>query len=693
MREYLKKTGLFLAFFACCTSAMQAQSAINIPDPHFLSKLIALGVDIDNNGQITDYEANVYQGVAFFTPGEPDAAPRYDYTLDIHGTTGAADNISDLTGIEYFTSILVINCSHNNLTTLNLLAIGTGHPLKGIDCSFNQITSLDLRNLLNLSVLDCSNNNLNQLNIIGADMLFNLNATSNPNLTCIPVGDQVAADYYNMVGMSDWFLDSTTYFAVNCGNTAGTPPQAPVALSQSFCQGKTVADLVATGSNLQWYAASTGGLALANSTVLTSGTYYVSQTINSVESTRTMVSVTITTTPALAYNTNVKKSQIEKRIDEEYSIKLLDEMWILSGFSPIFEEFQNKVATFSELRRKLEKEDERQKGKQEIVKELAEGIIPLSPNVPDKISMKEMIKDEFCKVCGREAKVGTDAYNFMVNKLNELLESQLPKDKQITKKLFANNYFKELEQKSNNLEYNQSDNNDLLNTIEEDLRFNKKRKEEAKDVQESIDLEEDNKKKLLAQNDGLTEDQLQNAYQNIRNWYESKNHADREIVLLEKDELELEKQISTLQESYNNLAKNSVASIYSKINTAFDKIKIAFKNAKERNTQDFLITLEQKANDYLEKLNFDGFFGIIRIIKNTDGSARVVLQDKNNTFIENPNQALKTTMYMSLLFAVSDLTGLKRENDYPLIFDAPTSSFSPQKESDFFSIISNINKQ
>ena len=48
---------------------------------------------------------------------------------------------------------------------------------------------------------------------------------------------------------------------------------------------------------------------------------------------------------------------------------------------------------------------------------------------------------------------------------------------------------------------------------------------------------------------------------------------------------------------------------------------------------------------------------------------------------------------MSVLFAVSELTAIKRENDYPLIFDAPTSSFAPQKESDFFNVISDINKQ
>ena len=48
---------------------------------------------------------------------------------------------------------------------------------------------------------------------------------------------------------------------------------------------------------------------------------------------------------------------------------------------------------------------------------------------------------------------------------------------------------------------------------------------------------------------------------------------------------------------------------------------------------------------------------------------------------------------MSVLFAISELTTIKRENDYPLIFDAPTSSFAPQKERDFFEVISKVNKQ
>lgn len=124
-----------------------------------------------------------------------------------------------------------------------------------------------------------------------------------------------------------------------------------------------------------------------------------------------------------------KKDNLESLINEEYTTKLLDEMWILCGFSPIFKEFQEKVNAFSKDKRRLEDEDKRQKGKEEAFKEIstsfASGILPLSIYIPDENTMTEMIEDEICKVCGREAKNGTEAYNFMVNKLNELIKSQL----------------------------------------------------------------------------------------------------------------------------------------------------------------------------------------------------------------------------------------------------------------------------
>lgn len=394
---------------------------------------------------------------------------------------------------------------------------------------------------------------------------------------------------------------------------------------------------------------------------------------------------------------NEKKSKVEEHINENYTIKLLDDMWILCGFSQFFKEYQEKVNVFSKEKRQLEDEDKKQKGKQEAYREIGksikDGFIPLSIYIPDENTMKEMIEEEVCKICGREAKQGTDAYNFMVDKLNELFKSQQPKDKKEEIPLFPNNYAKELEQKSISLGYTQEEFNNQITKIKEVIEFNEARKADVKRIQESIDIEEENKKKLLSQNDTFTEEQLQNAYENIKNWFDYRNEAEKQIIILEKEEKEITNELADVQKDYDNLAKTSVASTYSKVHTVFSKIQNAFKYAKEKNTRDFLSLLEEKSNQYLGKLNIEGFYGIIRIIKTPDGLARIVLQDRNDVFVASPNQALKTTMYMSVLFAVSELTTIKRENDYPLIFDAPTSSFASQKESDFFNVIASIKKQ
>ena len=63
----------------------------------------------------------------------------------------------------------------------------------------------------------------------------------------------------------------------------------PVALSQTFCGPRTVADLVATGNELKWYTE--GGSPLSAETALTTKTYYVTQTKNDCESGRVAVGV------------------------------------------------------------------------------------------------------------------------------------------------------------------------------------------------------------------------------------------------------------------------------------------------------------------------------------------------------------------------------------------------------------------
>jgi serine protease inhibitor len=78
--------------------------------------------------------------------------------------------------------------------------------------------------------------------------------------------------------------------------TVNTTPTPTGTASQTFCAtpAPTVADLTATGTGVQWYAAATGGTALATTTALVNATtYYATQTLNACEST-TRLAVTVT---------------------------------------------------------------------------------------------------------------------------------------------------------------------------------------------------------------------------------------------------------------------------------------------------------------------------------------------------------------------------------------------------------------
>jgi uncharacterized protein (TIGR02145 family) len=88
---------------------------------------------------------------------------------------------------------------------------------------------------------------------------------------------------------TEYWVDVTTngvtcreYVTINV-----TAPAAPTGdAEQTFCTSSTVADLTATGENIQWYDAATGGNVLDSTTALTDGQMvYASQTVNGCEST------------------------------------------------------------------------------------------------------------------------------------------------------------------------------------------------------------------------------------------------------------------------------------------------------------------------------------------------------------------------------------------------------------------------
>ena len=105
-------------------------------------------------------------------------------------------NISDLTGIEAFDSLLTLFCYSNQFSDLNL---SNNLALFELDCSFN--FQLD-----NLNVKNGNNHNFNWFD-----------ATENQNLSCIEVDDSTWSA--NNWTVTNGNIDLQHYFSNNCSGT------------------------------------------------------------------------------------------------------------------------------------------------------------------------------------------------------------------------------------------------------------------------------------------------------------------------------------------------------------------------------------------------------------------------------------------------------------------------------------------
>ena len=121
---------------------------------------------------------------------------------------------------------------------------------------------------------------------------------ANPSTYTWSTGDTTETISVTPTETTEYWVDVTTnvvtcreYVTINV--TAPAAPTGP--LTQSFCDAATVADLAATGDNIQWYDAAVGGSLLASTSSLTNGQMvYASQTIDGCESTdRLEVTVSI----------------------------------------------------------------------------------------------------------------------------------------------------------------------------------------------------------------------------------------------------------------------------------------------------------------------------------------------------------------------------------------------------------------
>lgn len=392
---------------------------------------------------------------------------------------------------------------------------------------------------------------------------------------------------------------------------------------------------------------------------------------------------------------------------QNFNVNLLDRYWILAPFGPILEEFRKKASAFSKEKRTLQDtfiaQKAKEEGRNEILDEissLANGASRLPWYLPDQDTMQEMIDDEVCKVCGRPAPKGTEAYEFMVSKLNEFrkhLEAKKKSEEAKSKEeeLFVNRYIEQMHNLSISLGGSKAqDISELTETIFGKLELLETFKRELTKAEDKLQEAMDDKARLLIQVEGVTEEQLDLDFHNLKGFFEQKGKAEKKLVELREELRQALEDKQIIEDKYDSLNPgSSMAKVYQKVHIILRNIANAFKESKELNLTRFLAEIQDRANDYLARLNTQDFHGIIKVVRTSQDTTEIRLLSANGRAITDPSGSQLTTMYMSVLFAISDLTSDKREEDYPLIFDAPTSSFGGMKESGFYNIIDSIEKQ
>jgi len=140
---------------------------VNIPDQNFKNYLLTIPqLKTPGLPEITVAKAQAYTG----------------------GINCGNKSISDLTGIEAFVNLTILNCSANNIATLDLSA---NVALQELNCYFNGISNLNISNCTALKRLNCDSNQLTNLDVSNNTALEYLSCYNN-QLTSLDVSNNLS---------------------------------------------------------------------------------------------------------------------------------------------------------------------------------------------------------------------------------------------------------------------------------------------------------------------------------------------------------------------------------------------------------------------------------------------------------------------------------------------------------------------
>ena len=175
-------------------------------------------------------EWEVTGGIVYLTEANKKAIEAVT-SLNIEGK-----NLTDISGIEYFTNLTELNCDKNQLTALPVEKLT---KLTSLSCSYNQLTALPVENLTNLTLLYCSYNQLTELPVEKLTKLTELSCFDN-QLTALPVGNltqltELSCSYNQLTALLVGNLTQLTELSCSYNQLTELPVENLTNLTTLYC--------------------------------------------------------------------------------------------------------------------------------------------------------------------------------------------------------------------------------------------------------------------------------------------------------------------------------------------------------------------------------------------------------------------------------------------------------------------------
>jgi DNA sulfur modification protein DndD len=394
-------------------------------------------------------------------------------------------------------------------------------------------------------------------------------------------------------------------------------------------------------------------------------------------------------------NIKIDEARSENKSRNRFTESMFDDFYLLFDFNEIIDGYTSKIDVLRQAKNKVDNDERNKFAKEKL--QLENGSTPFPPGFPSLEILEEILSDDICKICN--TKLSENAREF-INKSIALFNESKKKEKELEiPVVFPNNFIDEFQIINRSLLLKPEKYSD--DRIKGEINFAISRIKDNNSHIEKYLIEigqlENEKQELLAKVPSISEHDLNN----IRRLHEEYNR-ERDVLVgrigentikLETKKIELEElnktRIKTLSQFKESEFKRSTVDVLEMLS------RIA-KTVKDEQYKVFLSDLSERATNYLKLINVGEITGKIELYRKNEKEVayKSLNEDDSLRSTYEDSGALQISKPLSILFAIADMASETADNeDYPMIFDAPTGRYSPDREKEFFRVLKSTKKQ